>query len=56
MAYDRNGELRAALLQKQAEILSGQSQLRTAHTDRLTRRHRSLTDAIRPVVSPSAER
>jgi len=46
LAFDRSGELRAALLQKQAELLSGQSQLRTAHTDRLTRRHRALTDAI----------
>lgn len=56
LACDRSGELRAALLQKQAEILSGQSQQRTAHTDRLTRRHRALTDAIGPLKSDAAAR
>lgn len=48
LACDRTGELRAALIQKQSEVLATQSQLRTAYTDRLTRRHRGLADAIRP--------
>ena len=47
-AYDRNGALRSALLQKQTEILGDQFQLQTAQADRRTRRHRTLTDAIRP--------
>ena len=48
LTYDQNGALRAALLQKQTEILSDQFQFKTAQADRLTRRHRTLTDAIRP--------
>jgi tetratricopeptide (TPR) repeat protein len=48
LAFDRNGALRAALLQKQSEILVTQYQLHTSKVDRRTRRHRTLTDAIRP--------
>ncbi|MEC7984030.1 MAG: SAM-dependent methyltransferase [Myxococcota bacterium] len=48
LAYDRNGGFRAALLQKQSEILGGQYQSHSASIDRMTRRHRRLVDAIRP--------
>ena len=48
LSYDKSGGFQASLLQKQGEILGVQYQGHTAKVDRLTRRHRTLTDAIRP--------
>lgn len=50
LARDRSGGFRAALLQKQSEILGIQYQQHSAYGDSLTRRHRMLVDAIRPRV------
>jgi len=54
LSCDRGGGFRPALLQKQSEILGQQYQQHSAYADRLTRRHRTLVDALRPSF-PSAE-
>ncbi len=48
LSCDKGGGFRPALLQKQSEILGQQYQEHKEYADRLTRRHRTLVDAIRP--------
>ncbi len=49
LAYDRNGQLRSALLHKQAEIIDAGLQFEVAKLDRSGRRHRTLVDAFKSV-------
>ncbi|MAA79712.1 MAG: hypothetical protein CL916_10670 [Deltaproteobacteria bacterium] len=48
LSCDHQGGFRPALLQKQSEILGQKYQIHKQYADRLTRRHRTLVDAIRP--------
>ena len=48
LSCDHGGGFRPALLQKQSEILGLKYQEHKKYADRLTRRHRTLVDAIRP--------
>ena len=51
LTYDKNGQLRAALLHKQAEIIDRGLQIASEKVDRSSRRHRTLVDTFRPLKS-----